>query len=76
MIYIISLKRSEDFDFLYSENLQNILKFDKNNLFEKIDELDSFDKDEILKNIVTAQKQSKNHSTNNVVKKLIDIFSR
>ena len=45
-------------------------------MFEKIDELDSFDKDEILQNIVTAQKQTKNHSTNNVVKKLIDIFSQ
>ena len=73
---IINFYRSEDFDFLYSENLQNILKFDKNNLFEKIDELDSFDKDEILRNIETAQKQSKNHSTNNVVKNLIDIFNR
>ena len=71
---IINFYRSEDFDFLYSENLQNILKFDKNNLFEKIDDLDSFNKDEILRNIETAQKQSKNHSTNNVVKNLIDIL--
>ena len=45
-------------------------------MFEKIDELDSFDKDEILRNIETAQKQSKNHSTNNVVKNLIDIFKK
>ena len=73
---IINFYRSEDFDFLYSENLQNILKFDKNNLFEKIDDLDSFNKDEILRNIETAQKQSKNHSTNNIVKNLIDIFNR
>ena len=45
-------------------------------MFEKIDMLDSFDKDEILRNIEIAQKQSKNHSTNNIVKNLIDIFNR
>ena len=73
---IINFYRSEDFDFLYSKNLQNILRFDKNNLFHKIDELVSYDKNEIIANIENAQKQSKNHSTNNVVENLIDIFSQ
>ena len=73
---IINFYRSDDFDFLYSETFQNILNFDENNLFNKIDELDSFDKDEIITNIETAQKQSKNHSTSNVVENLIHIFNR
>ena len=73
---IINFYRSEDFDFLYSKNLQNILRFDKNNLFHKIDELVSYDKNEIIANIENAQKQSKNHSTSNVVENLIDIFSQ
>ena len=73
---IINFYRSDDFDFLYSKTFQNILNFDKNNLFNKIDELDSFDKDEIITNIETAQKQSKTHSTSNVVENLIDIFNR
>ena len=73
---IINFYRSEDFNFLYSKNLQNILRFDKNNLFHKIDELVSYDKNEIIANIENAQKQSKNHSTSNVVENLIDIFSQ
>jgi len=73
---IINFYRSDDFNFLYSKTLQSILNFDKNNLFNKIDELDSFDKDVIITNIEKAQKQSKNHSTSNVVENLIDIFNR
>ena len=72
---IINFYRSEDFDFLYSKNLQKILKFDENNLYTKIDQLNSFDQDEILRNIEIAQKQSKSHSISNVVKNLIDTFN-
>ncbi len=72
---IVNFYRSEDFDFLYSKNLQKILKFDENNLYTKIDQLNSFDQDEILRNIELAQKQSKSHSISNVVKNLIDTFN-
>ena len=72
---IINFYRSDEFDFLYNHNFQNILRFEKNNLYKKIDELDSYDEIEILKNIKNAQNKSKNHSTKNVVKNLINIFN-
>tara|TARA_B100000900_G_scaffold82014_1_gene66209 strand:- start:317 stop:1375 length:1059 start_codon:yes stop_codon:yes gene_type:complete len=72
---IINFYRSDEFDFLYNHNFQDILRFEKNNLYKKIDELDSYDEIEILKNIQSAQNKSKNHSTKNVVKNLINIFN-
>lgn len=72
---IINFYRSDEFDFLYNHNFQNILRFEKNNLYKKIDELDSYDEIEILKNIQNAQIKSKDHSTKNVVKNLIHIFN-
>ena len=72
---IINFYRSDEFDFLYNHNFQDILRFEKNNLYKKIDELDSYDEIEILKNIQSAQNKSKNHSTENVVKNLINIFN-
>ena len=72
---IINFYRSDEFDFLYNHNFQNILRFEKNNLYKKIDELDSCDELEILNNIQNAQIKSKDHSTKNVVKNLIHIFN-
>tara|TARA_B100000287_G_scaffold370230_1_gene367591 strand:- start:7316 stop:8374 length:1059 start_codon:yes stop_codon:yes gene_type:complete len=73
---LINFYRSDDFDFLYSNDFQNILKFKKNNLYKKIDELNSYDKIEIAKNIEKAQEKTKIHSTKNVVKNLIEIFNQ
>lgn len=71
----ICFYKSEDFNFLYSDSFTNILYFDDSNLHEKIDLLLQQDNDQIVNEISYSQIQAEKHSLNNVVSKLVTIFS-
>lgn len=67
--------KSEDFNFLYSDAFKNILLFEDNNLYEKIDLLLQHDNDSIVNEIRYSQIEAEKHSLNNVVSKLVSIFN-
>ncbi len=72
---IINFYRSNDFDFLYDEEFNKLLKFEEDNLFQKIDEIQEIEKQKVLDNISYAQSRSENHSIKNVVANLIKVFN-
>lgn len=72
---IINFYRSNDFDFLYDEEFNKLLKFKEDNLFQKIDEIQEIEKQKVLDNINYAQSRSENHSIKNVVSNLIKVFN-
>ena len=72
---IINFYKSNDFDFLYDEEFNKLLKFKEDNLFQKIDEIQEIEKQKVLDNINHAQSKSKNHSIKNVVSNLIKVFN-
>ena len=72
---IINFYKSNDFDFLYDEEFNKLLKFEEDNLFQKIDEIQEIEKQKVLDNISYAQSRSENHSIKNVVANLIKVFN-
>ena len=72
---IINFYKSNDFDFLYDEEFNKLLKFKEDNLFQKIDEIQEIEKQKVLDNINYAQSRSENHSIKNVVSNLIKVFN-
>ncbi len=72
---LLCFYKSNDFNFLYKESFQNILLFTEDNLYEKINFLESQAKDSILDSILFSQIQAQQHSLQNVVTKLIKIFN-
>ena len=72
---LICFYKSSDFNFLYKESFQNVLLFTEENLYKKINFLESKAKDLVLESIIFSQIQAEKHSLQNVVTKLINIFN-
>jgi glycosyltransferase involved in cell wall biosynthesis len=72
---LINFYRSSDFDFLYSIKYVQYLKFNDQNLHQKINNLQNLDSEEVLLEIKNSQNYAKEHSLENVTNKLYTIFN-
>ena len=72
---LINFYRSSDFDFLYSIKYVKYLKFNDQNLHQKINNLQNLDSEEVLLEIKSSQNYAKEHSLENITNKLYAIFN-
>ena len=72
---LINLYRSSDFDFLYSIKFVKYLKFNNQNLHQKINNLQKLDSEEVLLEINSSQNFANDHSLENITNKLYKIFN-
>jgi len=72
---LICFYKSDDFNFLYEEPFQKILLFTEDNLYKKIDFLESKSNASIEDSVLFSQTKVEKHSLNNVVIQLVKIFN-